>query len=100
MGPTKTVVTIVEMTLIFRAIAWIVKSQHTVDRTQQVVRWACVIGFGFVVLVIGCARWNNSNFGLFVLIGSLILFLLFLMLPDCAYYVGKAFRRSSGDKLG
>jgi hypothetical protein len=32
MGPTKTVVTIVEAALIFRAVSWIVKSQHLGNR--------------------------------------------------------------------
>ena len=95
MGPTKTVVTIVEAALIFRAVSWIVKSQHTLDRTQQMVRWACVIVSGLLILLIGFTRSADSTFGLFVLIGSLFLLVLFLMLPDCAYYVVNAVRRFS-----
>ena len=95
MGPTKAVVTIVEAALIFRAVSWIVKSQHALDRTQQMVRWVCVIVSGLLILLNGFTRWSDSTFGLLVLIGSSFLFVLFLMLPDCAYYIVYAVRRFS-----
>ncbi len=46
---------------------------------------------GLSVFGIGFARWAD-------LIGSLIFLLLFLMLPDCAYYLVNAVCRLSEDK--
>ncbi len=98
MGPGKTIVTIIEAAVIFRSAAWIVKSQHSLDRTQQMVRWGCVAIAGLCICVVGFERWADSKLGLFVLIGSLFLLLLSLMLPDCVYYLVNAIRRLVGSK--
>ena len=98
MGPGKTIATIIEAAVMFRAVAWIVKSQHSLDRTQQIVRWGGVAVAGLCICVVGFERWTDSKLGLFVLIGSLFLLLLFLMLPDCVYYLVNAVRRLVGSK--
>jgi len=98
MDPLKTIIIIVEAGIIFRAVRWMLDSQQPSDRVQKVVRWFCVSAFALLAVLAATGQRTNSVFGLLVLIGSLFCLVLFLLLPDIAYYLTSFVRKiSSGE---